>query len=186
MSTSAKPSSPRRGHVFVDESKKADYLLVAAVFLPGDVESARKSIRALHKPGQRRLHMVKESPARQGIILTTIAALGAEVTIYAAGAGYRTNIERRAACLKRLVEDAARAGHSRLILEPEEGEQERDRRLLFAQTRRLGCSDTLTYDHQTAATEPLLAVPDAIAWAMARGGESRRRATPLVAGTVRL
>ncbi len=184
---SASPNSgPSRGHVFVDESKKSDYLLVAAVFLPGDVEVARKAIRALHMPGQRRLHMVKESPARQGTILSTIAGLGAEVTIYEAGAGYRTNITRRTACLTRLIEDAAGAGHSRLILEPEVGEQERDRRLLFEQTRRLGCADTLSYAHLTASTEPLLAVPDAIAWAIARGGEPARRAAPLVASRIRL
>jgi len=58
--------------VFVDESKKQDYLLVAAVIIPGDLALARKTVRGLHKPGQRRLHMVKESPARQHTILSTL------------------------------------------------------------------------------------------------------------------
>ncbi|ARU53614.1 hypothetical protein CBR64_03360 [Cellulosimicrobium cellulans] len=176
----------RGGHVFVDESKKQDYLLVAAVIIPGELALARKMVRGLQKPGQRRLHMVKESPARQHTILSTLGTLGARVTIYQAGVGYRTNIERRGACLERLVEDIATAGCARLMLESEQGEEERDRRLLYRETGRRGCRDSLTYAHATAAAEPLLAIPDAIAWAWARGGDARRRAEPLVADVVRL
>lgn len=83
--------------------------------------------------------MVKESPARQHTILSTLATLGAQVTIYQAGAGYRTNIERRGACLERLVEDIATAGCARLMLESEQGEEERDRRLLYRETGRRRC-----------------------------------------------
>lgn len=85
--------------MFVDESKKQDYLLVAAVTIPGELALARKTVRGLHKPGQRLLPMVKESPARQHTIMSTLGTLGAQVTIYQAGSGYRTNIERRGACL---------------------------------------------------------------------------------------
>lgn len=186
MPISVSDRSLRGGHVFVDESKKQDYLLVAAVIIPGELGLARKTVRGLQKPGQRRLHMVKESPARQHTILSTLGTIGAQVTIYQASVGYRTNIERRGACLERLVEDIATAGCARLMLESEQGEEERDRRLLYRETGRRGCRDSLAYDHATAAAEPLLAIPDAIAWAWARGGDARRRAEPLVADVVRL
>lgn len=51
-------------HVFVDESKKRDYLLVAAALPEAALADARRALRALLRPGQRRLHMVKESPSR--------------------------------------------------------------------------------------------------------------------------
>jgi hypothetical protein len=51
-------------HVFVDESKHRDYLLVAAAVMPGDLTAARKAIREVVMPGQRRVHMKKESDAR--------------------------------------------------------------------------------------------------------------------------
>ncbi|TDE88177.1 hypothetical protein EXU48_23950 [Occultella glacieicola] len=177
---------PTSGHVFVDESKKRDYLLVAAVVIPSGLAHARQTMRILQKPGQRRLHMVKESPARQHTILSTIATLGAQVTIYQAGAGFRSHVERRGACLERLVEDIAAAGHTRLLLESEQGEEARDRRILYRQTDQHGCRDSLSYGHATAASEPLLAIPDAIAWAWARGGDARRRAEPLVTNHIRL
>lgn len=61
--------------MFVDESKNQDYLLVAAETIPGELALARKTVRGLHKPGQRRLHMVKESPARQHTIMSTLGTL---------------------------------------------------------------------------------------------------------------
>lgn len=56
-------------HVFVDESKGRDYLLIAAVVMPADVTQARKDIRTLVLPGQRRLHMKGESDSRRRKIL---------------------------------------------------------------------------------------------------------------------
>lgn len=41
----------------VDESKQRNYLLVAAVVMPGDLAGARRALHALVMPGQRLLHM---------------------------------------------------------------------------------------------------------------------------------
>jgi hypothetical protein len=40
---------------------------------------------------------------------------------------------------------------------------------------------SVTYSHQTLATQPLLAIPDVIAWCWARGGHWRRRVMPVIA-----
>ena len=69
------------GHVFLDESKQRDYLLVAAVVMPSDLAEARRALRALVMPGQRRLHMKKESDARRGAIIDVINAAGVTATI---------------------------------------------------------------------------------------------------------
>jgi hypothetical protein len=49
-----------------------------------------------------------------------------------------------------------------------------------------GCRDTLRYMHKRANEEPLLAIPDAVAWSWAKGGHWRRRVTGIVADVVRL
>ena len=179
-----KQRAPRRGNVFVDESKRADYLLVAAVVVPSETATVQKAVRGLMLPGQRRLHMVKEKPSRARTILSTFGELGLSVTLYQAGRTYRTENQRREACLRRLVQDVSAADHSRLLLERDESLVKSDRRVIQREHKRLGCS--FSYDHDVAAQEPLLCIPDAVAWAWGRGGDFRRRAELLVTDVVRL
>ena len=47
-----------------------------------------------------------------------------------------------------------------------------------------GSAVRLQYRHERAAQEPLLAIPDAIGWACARGAEWRRRARALVSDVI--
>ena len=54
-----------------------------------------------------------------------------------------------------------------------------DDRVIKAALRRIGTGE-LTFGHASAHEEPLLWVPDAIAWAVGRGGDWRRRAEPLL------
>lgn len=109
MSASVQP--PRRGQVYIDESKAKDYVLVAAVLSPGELTAARRALRAIIMPGQRRLHIKRESNARRGAIITAIAATGATATIYNAGRVGRHELDMRLLCLQALVIDSAAAGH---------------------------------------------------------------------------
>ncbi len=49
-------SPPVNNHVFVDETKRRGYLLVASVVIPGEVDALRRTLRGLVLLGQRRLH----------------------------------------------------------------------------------------------------------------------------------
>lgn len=165
-------------HVFVDESKKRDYLLVAAALPETQLPGARRALRALLRPGQRRLHMVKESGSRQRQVLGVIRELGPRVTIYRAVSDGRSDVRRRAACLDLLIADAVTARYRMITLEREAGAEERDRQQLFAH---LSTTTTPRYRHAAPAEEQLLAIPDALAWAWARGGDVRRGVRSLVA-----
>jgi hypothetical protein len=55
-----------------------------------------------------------------------------------------------------------------------------DNQHLIEFTRAAGCRDTLRYEHRRAASELALAIPDAIAWCWAKGGNWRRRIEPIV------
>ena len=166
-------------HVFVDETKQRSYLLVAGVVVPGDLDSIRRTLRGLVLPGQRRLHMKDENDQRRRAIATAIVASGVTATIYDAGRRYRNERERRAACLRALVGDAARRRDAMLVLEQDDTLIDTDRKLLYRAARDENCPD-LRYEHRRAAAEQLLALPDAIAWCWAKGGDWRRRIGPVV------
>jgi hypothetical protein len=164
---------------FIDESKARDYLLVAAVVDSDDLGRYRQAIRALCLPGQPRVHMKKESDSRRRQILSTLARLGPVVTVYRATGSGRTDLARRDACIRALVEDAAAQRVDRLTFERDETLLARDRQCLIELTRRLRLPH-LEYVHDSARAESLLSVPDAIAWAWARGGDWPRRCSPVV------
>jgi hypothetical protein len=171
-------------HVFVDESKRSDYLLAAAALSSTHARTARGLVRGLLLAGQRRVHMVKERPARQRTILSTLSASGARVVIYRAARGPGPDHDRRRRCLERLVADHSGADDTHLVIELDETLLARDRSVLYATSRREGCADRLRYRHERASTEPLLSVPDAVAWAWSQGGDWRRRTNGVVAAVI--
>ena len=170
-------------YVLVDESKAKDHLLVAAAIVPHDLARCRGVVRGLLLPGQPRLHMKKEQDSRRRLMLDTFAKLEARVTIYRAPRALGTEIHRRERCLDELIADLGTAG-GRLCLERDETLVARDKQRMIEATRRVGNARTLEYWHESAASEPLLAIPDAVGWAWARGGDWRRRAQPLIVDVV--
>jgi hypothetical protein len=63
-------------HVFVDETKERGYFLAVAALPSGDLAAARRAIRRLILPRQRRLHFKHESDARRGEIVRAVLGLG--------------------------------------------------------------------------------------------------------------
>ena len=124
--------------------------------------------------------MKDESDPRKRSIATAIAVSEVRATIYDAGRHYRNERERRAACLRAIVEDAAAAGHAMLVLEQDDSLLSWDNQHLIEYTRAAGCRDTLRYEHRRASADLALAIPDAIAWCWAKGGDWRRRIEPIV------
>ena len=119
------------------------------------------------------------SEPRKRSIATGISVSDTQATIYDAGRRYRTEWERRSACLRALVADAAQRGDAMLILEQDDTLIAADRKLLYRAARDERCPD-LRYEHRMAAAEQLLAQPHAIAWCWAKGGDWRRRIEPVV------
>jgi len=168
------------GHVFVDETKARDYLLVAGVVMRADLAAVRRIMRGLVLPGQRRLHMAKERDQRRRKIVEAIVASGVTARIYDGGRGRRSELAAREACLRAVVADAADSSARMLVLERDDSLLWWDQQQLIDITREVGCRHTLRYEHRRAREEPLLAIPDAIAWCWAKGGDWRRRVEPVV------
>lgn len=182
--TSPVLSQPPGGRVvFVDETKARGFVLVASAHLVGDLAAVRRTLRGLVLPGQRRLHMRKESPRRRRAIVDTMCALGLEATVYDAGRRYGKEQAARAACFERLVLDQPPEG-ALLVVEEDESLTAWDRRTLYQLTRPSSAGSAVRYEHRRGVDELLLGIPDAIAWAWAQGGEWRRRIAPTVVANV--
>ena len=178
MSPQSSPS--QGGQIFIDESKAKDYLLVGAIIQPTELAAARKAACKLILPGQYRVHMFKESEQRKKIILASISAIGAEVLIYRADKTQGTETLRRTWCLDSLVDDALAERRAEIILELDSSTVRQDQSEILRKLKSVGAENRLAYRHATAASEPLLLIPDAIGWAWARGGDWRKRVSSLV------
>jgi hypothetical protein len=151
--------------VYVDESqRKGRYLVAAMAVDPGRSSAVRRELRlvAPRGSGTTRRHFVKESNADRRKLLGAYKALdGVDVGVWEV-LGDGTSVERRARCLDQMVSDLLAVGISRIVLDHiDEGQQVRDRQLLARRLR----GTTVSYDHEVAhCREPMLWVPDAVAW----------------------
>jgi hypothetical protein len=57
-------------HAYADESARRRYLIAAVLIDTSDLDPTRKVLRALRKPGQRRVHFSKESDPRRRLIVS--------------------------------------------------------------------------------------------------------------------
>lgn len=156
-------------HVFVDESKFRGFLMVAARCPSGDVTVNRKALRALLLPGQERLHFRNETDARRKQIIEVIAGFHLLVDVYQAD---RDTLANRRRCLEVIVRDAGDEVE-RLVIERDESTLIRDRATLHAACQRFGHYD-LRWELMVPKLDPLLWVPDAVAWAWVKAGLWRR------------
>jgi hypothetical protein len=161
-------------HVFVDESKTRGLLLAATACPAAEVNAYRRTMAGLLMPRERRIHFTKESPPRRRKILSVIAEFGIAARLYHAA---RNDIAARRTCLSALVCDIAGSAE-RLVVERDESTATADRQVLFHAARRYECSETLHYELLAAHADPLLWIPDAVAWSWMKGGEWRDLVAP--------
>jgi len=171
-------------HAFVDESLQSSYLLAAAILKPADLAATRTLLRALRQGPQPRIHFQTEGDARRRKIAAELVAAGLRTRIYT---GRGREEAMRQACLRRLVRDLLAMGTQRLVLETrgrreDLADSHTIRTVLGPRPRAAG----LEYEHRRAHEEPLLWVPDVVAWCHGAGGDWRRRVSPLVEAIVDL
>jgi hypothetical protein len=161
-------------HVFVDESKTRGLLMAATACGAAEVNTHRRTMASLLLPRERRIHFTKEAPARRRKILGVIAEFDLAVRLYQAE---KNNAAGRKACLIAVVRDIADSAE-RLVIERDETTTTFDKQVLFHAAREHGCSDSLQYELLAAHADPLLWIPDAVAWSWVKGGEWRDLVAP--------
>jgi len=133
-------------------------------------------MRGLCLRGQRNMHMREESASRKRLIVSTLCDLGVRTRISISQGPQR---EARANAMSKLASDVALDQINRLVIESRPGRDVEDRNVLFALTRKQNLGQ-LSYEHQRPWEEPLLWIPDAVAWAYGAGGDWRRRVAPII------
>lgn len=160
-------------HAFVDESQRGRQYIICATIIDARLANAtRTSLRGLRLRGQRRLHFGDESDQRRRSILSALAELRLENQVIVVTDRIPTSA--RESVLQELVRTLSSRGVARLILDSRQGQDLVDRATIRRAAHANGYS-SLEYRHEQSASEPLLWVPDAVAWAWGRGGDWRRR-----------
>jgi hypothetical protein len=160
-------------HLVADESTRAGYVLCVAAVAIGDLDGARAAMRGFLLPGQRSVHFKSERDARRRQILATIADLGVEALIASSALG-RGESERHR-CLRAALRHYAGRRPVQLTLDHRDSTaDQRDRQVIATAIRDLDLGQ-LAYRHAARHEEPLLWIPDAIAWSYTRGGPWRRQ-----------
>lgn len=92
----------------------------------------------------------------------------------------------RTAALWAMVEDLGLQGARHLVLDQDDSTLASDKRTLFDAVRKHDLVDQLEYRHSRFRSEPLLCIPDAVAWCINRGPDWRRRIASLIEETIRI
>jgi len=154
-------------NAYVDESQRDTGYVMAAVSVDhGSVADVRRELALLAPKGAMRRHFVRESDQAKRRMLAAFGELpGVEVVAIRTGA-IGTVIEQRSRTLRSLVALVQAGGLDRIVLDHVEPlQRSRDRRDI---SQVLRGSRTL-YGHEPShSTEPLLWIPDAIAWCIGR------------------
>ena len=155
-------------HAFVDESKRRGQYSMAAVIVRGDdVSTLRREVRALLLPGQSRIHMTKESGGRQLQLARAVARMDIFAIVVRSAALMESERTARDDCLADLMDRLLALEVNRVRLES--CDQDAQDRSVIARSISKS-SVQFNYDHLRAGQEPLLWLPDVVAWAQGKGG----------------
>lgn len=160
----------RAVHVFVDESKRDDYLLCAVTVVPSGVDEMRKRMRELCPKGSSRIHMKSVDRKTAPKIVTEVAKLNADSRLYVVKSRKLSEREARDLTLTAAAHDLVELSASRVVIESCDQDREDNRVIRQA----VGPHAPFEYLHDRP-NNPLLWLPDVHAWAWGRGGSIRRK-----------
>jgi hypothetical protein len=173
--------------IYCDETKEKGFRLAAAQISCQAVAQVRDIVTALHMPRQVRLHFTSENVQRRKQIITTFASFEDVSAIIYDASGYGEDGKAgRDAAVRQMAKRAALIPAQRIILERDDSVVDQDMAIIRAQLSAAGVEDVVGVDHLRAREDPLLAIPDAIAWCWSKGGEWQKLAEPLIADVVPL
>jgi len=172
---------PKALHGFVDESARPNmpYLVCAAVIAPQNLSRHRAAMKAARAPGAKRVHMESDGRYRQRIV-ATVAEMDVHAWLYIASTTHTSQRRARTECFRRMVPDLIAAGVGNLYIES--CDQDRADRIVLAEARALATAsaDALYFDHRQPHQDPMLWIPDVIAWAWGKDSNWRQKISHLV------
>jgi len=170
-----------RSHsMFVDESKAKTFVLAGALCPDNAHHDLRMALKVHLMPGQQRLHFSRESDSRRASILECMLQYPIRAAVVDVPKT-PSEIEARILALGTMLKVAQTLGVTRLCIEEDTSNVIHDRTVIHNWLRKEPGVNKFSYSWLRASQEPLLWIPDAIAWAWFRGGRWRRFIDPLIA-----
>jgi len=172
--------------VFVDESKRGPYVLAAVIVAASEVGGVRAAVKraAGELPGsRRRVHFQAESDAVRRKFLGAVSELAITSRVYVARE--RNELQSRGLTLRTLVRDLVDMGASMVVVERDVSLMVHDERVIKTERARLHAQEDLRYELREPV-DPLLWLPDAIAWAWCRDRAWRAAVAGLVQDVITL
>ena len=159
---------------FIDESKASKYILVATLVTVRQLSESRRTMRSLRVKGQPRTHFRRESDRRRRMLLSAIAEM--KFSHFVVTSPTHIGLHKaRERCLREIVLQLCRSDVKNIVLESDESQNPLDRKVLTNALGDLGVEGEVGFAHELPNDEPLLWIPDALAWCINRGGEWERR-----------
>lgn len=157
---------------FVDESTAKRYRLCLVAIPSSDLKATRIELQKLRLKGQTRIHMAKESEARQKEILKKMLELESwKCLILQIKTPGVTNTEARKTLFLLASVHKLWTSIKHIVIE-ESNEVDRDRQILTwikRQTKR-----DFEFEFARASQNECLWIADALAWAYSKGGDFRK------------
>ncbi|MFT3797741.1 hypothetical protein [Microbacterium sp.] len=163
---------PAGAHVFIDETKAREFILVGTWVSASDVTVVRRAVRTLAPHNARRLHFKKLTDAQRDAALRVICNLPIAAT--ASRSVGSTGLADRDRCLGETITLCHDSGASRVVIERDDSAVAHDLAAVRTVTR------SIEVHHLTSADEPCLWLSDAIAWCIQRGGRWAAQVAPLM------
>lgn len=160
-----------RLHAFVDESYRHEDTLCAVVVESDHVSATRRAMSALLRGNQRRIHMAKESRVHRKTIVDRVATLHIRAVAVSTSTARRSRRASRNVALSELTDILWRCGVGRLIIESCDQDTE-DRQVVGDRLARLGRVRDMDVHHLRPNEDPLLWLPDIVAWVVGNADPS--------------
>lgn len=156
-------------HGFVDESvRSGTYRLTLVRVATADLMVVTRTIRQAIPTGRYRLHLSSEGAAGRRRILRSLVKLPIRAYVMQTPYDGRTDDQvPRDRCLMAVAGLLPELGVTVLVLDTRGHERDRrDRTRLGLDLKTPGRDERITYAHRGSRDEPLIALPDAIGWAI--------------------
>lgn len=146
--------------LFVDETKRSGFVMVAAAISSHKVALCRKDLRALLRPRQRRIHFKSEGSSTRNSVIDVLHRHG--VVGYPVAPKEPSEILARAAALREVISIGMRVGANRIVIERDESFDLRDRDVLTKVSREFGSQ--IRWELAESSSDSMLWAADALAW----------------------
>jgi hypothetical protein len=169
-------------HAFVDESIRPDgfYRLTAVRLRSQDLAAISRVVRRGIPKGQQRVHFSAERDRRRREILRSYVALDISAVTLLTPYGRQSDDQvARNRCLRALALAAVGLEIVSLVLDSRGAARDRLDRSTLGRALARASNDRIVYAHRGSRDEVLLALPDAIGWAIGAGNPWRATVEPI-------